>query len=40
MSNYDELIKSCIKALSLYNEKIETPDSFIDNFLLKVKKYI
>ena len=36
MSNYDELIKSCIKALSLYNEKIETPDSFIDKYLTKV----
>ena len=40
MSNYDELIKSCIKALSLYNEKIETPDSFLDNFLLKVNNNI
>ena len=38
--HYDELIRTCIKALSLYNEKIETPDSFIDNFLLKVKIYI
>ena len=36
MNNYDELIKSCIKALSLYNEKIETPDSFIDKYLTKV----
>ena len=35
--HYDELIRTCIKALSSYNEKIETPDSFIDNFLLKVK---
>ena len=38
--HYDELIRICIKALSSYNEKIETPDSFIDNFLLRVKKYI
>ena len=35
--HYDELIRTCIKALSSYNEKIETPDSFIDNYLLKVK---
>ena len=40
MSNYDELIKSCIKALSLYNEKMETSDSFLDNFLLKVNNNI
>ena len=38
--HYDELIRICIKALSSYNEKIETPDLFIDNILLKVKKYI
>ena len=37
---YDELIRTCIKALISFNEKIETPESFIDNFLLKVKKYI
>jgi hypothetical protein len=37
---YDELIKACINAISLYNEKIETPDSFLDNFLLKVNNNI
>jgi hypothetical protein len=33
---YDELIKACINAITLYNEKIETPDSFIDKYLAKV----
>ena len=33
---YDELIKACINAISLYNEKIETLDSFIDKYLTKV----
>ena len=36
---YDELIKICIKALSSFDEKIETPDSFIDNYLKKVNTY-
>ena len=35
--HYDELIRKCIEALDLYNEKIETPDSFIEKYLLKVK---
>ena len=33
---YDDLINACIKAISLFNEKIETPGAFIDKFLLKV----
>ena len=33
---YDELIRTCIKALISINEKIETPESFIDKFLQKV----
>ena len=35
---YDELIKACIKAISLFNEKIETPDSFIEKYLTKVSE--
>ena len=33
---YDELIKVCIKAISSFDEKKETPDSFIDKYLNKV----
>lgn len=33
---FDELIKACINAISGYNQKIETPDSFIERFLKKV----
>jgi len=33
---YDELIQVCINAITSYNEKIETPDSFIDKYLTKV----
>ena len=33
---FDELIETCIKAISLFNEKIETPDSFIEKYLSKV----
>ena len=33
---YDELIQACINAIISYNEKIETPDSFIDKYLTKV----
>ena len=36
---YDELIKVCIKAISSFNEKKETPDSFIEKFLNKVNIY-
>ena len=37
---YDELINACIKAISLFDEKIETPDSFIDRYLKKVNIYL
>ena len=33
---YDELIQACINVITSYNEKIETPDSFIDKYLIKV----
>ncbi len=35
---YEELIKCCKEALQNFNEKIEGPDSFLENFLKTVSK--
>lgn len=38
---YDELIKACINLIQEYDDKIETPDSFVEKCLKKVRiKYI
>lgn len=35
---FDELIQACIDAITGYNPKIETPDSFLERYLKKVNK--